>query len=70
MKLVNGGLSDLYLKFLLVLILGIQNLTLFLNLNQDDVISHDLYTQIFGFFLLMPIYSSLDKCKPEPDRVT
>jgi len=24
----------------------------------------------FGFFLLMPIYSSLDKCKPEPDRVT
>jgi ubiquinol-cytochrome c reductase cytochrome b subunit len=24
----------------------------------------------FGFFLLMPIYSQLDKCKPEPDRVT
>jgi ubiquinol-cytochrome c reductase cytochrome b subunit len=24
----------------------------------------------FGFFLLMPIYSSLDKCQPEPDRVT
>jgi ubiquinol-cytochrome c reductase cytochrome b subunit len=24
----------------------------------------------FGFFLLMPIYSKLDKTKPEPDRVT
>ncbi len=24
----------------------------------------------FAFFLLMPIYSSLDRCKPEPDRVT
>ena len=24
----------------------------------------------FAFFLLMPIYSSLDRCQPEPDRVT
>ena len=24
----------------------------------------------FGFFLLMPIYSQLDKCKPEPERLT
>ena len=24
----------------------------------------------FGFFLLMPVYSQLDKCKPEPERVT
>jgi len=24
----------------------------------------------FLFFLLMPVYTSLDKCKPEPDRVT
>lgn len=24
----------------------------------------------FAFFLLMPIYSSIDKCKPEPERVT
>ena len=24
----------------------------------------------FGFFLLMPWYSKMDKCKPEPDRVT
>jgi len=24
----------------------------------------------FAFFLLMPVYSSLDKCQPEPDRVT
>jgi ubiquinol-cytochrome c reductase cytochrome b subunit len=23
----------------------------------------------FGFFLLMPWYSTLDKCKPEPERV-
>ena len=24
----------------------------------------------FGFFLLMPWYSKIDKCKPEPERVT
>ncbi|MEK7737988.1 MAG: cytochrome bc complex cytochrome b subunit [Pseudomonadota bacterium] len=24
----------------------------------------------FGFFLLMPVYSKLDKCQPEPERVT
>lgn len=24
----------------------------------------------FAFFLLMPIYTSIDKCKPEPERVT
>ncbi len=24
----------------------------------------------FGFFLLMPVYSQLDKCQPEPERVT
>jgi ubiquinol-cytochrome c reductase cytochrome b subunit len=24
----------------------------------------------FAFFLLMPVYSKIDKCKPEPDRVT
>jgi ubiquinol-cytochrome c reductase cytochrome b subunit len=24
----------------------------------------------FGFFLLMPVYTKLDKCRPEPDRVT
>ena len=24
----------------------------------------------FGFFILMPIYSRIDKCKPEPERVT
>ena len=24
----------------------------------------------FLFFLLMPIYTKIDKCKPEPDRVT
>ena len=23
----------------------------------------------FGFFLLMPCYSEIDKCQPEPDRV-
>ena len=24
----------------------------------------------FAFFLLMPWYSKIDKCKPEPERVT
>ena len=25
---------------------------------------------VFAFFLGMPIWSKLDKCQPEPDRVT
>ena len=28
------------------------------------------YFLYFGFFLLMPIYTKLDKTKPVPDRVT
>jgi len=24
----------------------------------------------FAFFILMPWYTKIDKCKPEPDRVT
>jgi len=34
------------------------------------VISRILATVYFAFFLLMPWYTSIDKCKPEPDRVT
>ena len=34
------------------------------------VISRILAVVYFAFFLLMPWYTSIDKCKPEPDRVT
>jgi ubiquinol-cytochrome c reductase cytochrome b subunit len=27
-------------------------------------------TLYFSFFVLMPWYSAMDKCKPEPERVT
>ena len=34
------------------------------------MISRILAVVYFAFFLLMPWYTSIDKCKPEPDRVT
>jgi ubiquinol-cytochrome c reductase cytochrome b subunit len=34
------------------------------------IVSRVLTLAYFGFFLLMPWYSAIDKCKPEPERVT
>jgi ubiquinol-cytochrome c reductase cytochrome b subunit len=34
------------------------------------IISRILAVVYFAFFLLMPWYTKIDKCKPEPDRVT
>ncbi|MDP2155639.1 MAG: cytochrome b, partial [Sulfuricella sp.] len=34
------------------------------------LLSQILTTVYFGFFLLMPWYSKIDKCKPVPERVT
>ncbi|MEN6630567.1 MAG: cytochrome b N-terminal domain-containing protein, partial [Sulfuricella sp.] len=34
------------------------------------VLSQILTTVYLGFFLLMPWYTKIDKCKPEPERVT
>ena len=34
------------------------------------LLSRVLSVVYFAFFILMPWYSKIDKCKPEPDRVT
>jgi ubiquinol-cytochrome c reductase cytochrome b subunit len=34
------------------------------------LISQVLSVVYFAFFILMPWYTKIDKCKPEPDRVT
>jgi ubiquinol-cytochrome c reductase cytochrome b subunit len=34
------------------------------------LLSQVLSVVYFAFFILMPWYTKIDKCKPEPDRVT
>ena len=36
----------------------------------SELISQICTVIYFSFFLLMPWYSKIDKCKPEPERVT
>jgi ubiquinol-cytochrome c reductase cytochrome b subunit len=36
---------------------------------MGQIISQICSVIYFGFFLLMPWYSKIDKCKPEPERV-
>ncbi|MFV0552870.1 MAG: hypothetical protein ACK5L6_13255 [Anaerorhabdus sp.] len=36
----------------------------------SELISQICTLIYFSFFLLMPWYSKIDKCKPEPERVT
>jgi quinol-cytochrome oxidoreductase complex cytochrome b subunit len=38
-------------------------------LENNDVAQY-LTVVYFAFFVLMPIYTSIEKTKPEPDRVT
>ena len=40
------------------------------NADVATVVARILTVIYFAFFFLMPWYTSIDKCKPEPDRVT
>ena len=37
---------------------------------MGQIVSQICSAIYFGFFLLMPWYSKIDKCKPVPERVT
>jgi ubiquinol-cytochrome c reductase cytochrome b subunit len=53
------------LSFIMLAWLGLQPVDPFLTLLSQ------IFTAIyFAYFLLMPIYSSIDKTKPVPERVT
>jgi len=62
---VKGAIAIFVVVFILLGWLGTQPATPFLTLLAR--ICTVLY---FAFFLLMPIYSKLDKTKPVPERVT
>ncbi|MBI2958927.1 MAG: cytochrome b N-terminal domain-containing protein [Betaproteobacteria bacterium] len=63
--LYKGALALFVASFLILGYLGTQTVT------ETRTLLAQVCTVIyFLFFLLMPWYSTIDKCKPEPDRVT
>ena len=63
--LFKAALAIFVIVFLVLGYLGTQPVT-----NVGTIISQVCTALYFMFFLLMPWYSALDKCKPEPERVT
>ncbi len=66
----RGGLYKLMLALFVISFFSLGYLGM-----QEPTPMHTLLARIFGliyfgFFLLMPIYTKLDKTKPEPERVT
>jgi ubiquinol-cytochrome c reductase cytochrome b subunit len=63
--LFKAALAIFVIVFLVLGYLGTQPVT-----DVGTIISQVCTAFYFMFFLLMPWYSALDKCKPEPERVT
>jgi ubiquinol-cytochrome c reductase cytochrome b subunit len=63
--LFKGFLTAFIISFLILGYLGMLGPT-----PARTIVAQICSVIYFAFFLLMPIYSSLDKCQPEPDRVT
>ncbi|HLA34361.1 MAG TPA: cytochrome b, partial [Rhodocyclaceae bacterium] len=61
----KGFLTAFVISFLILGYLGMQAPT-----PARTLVSQICAVIYFAFFLLMPIYSSLDRCQPEPERVT
>jgi ubiquinol-cytochrome c reductase cytochrome b subunit len=63
--LYKGALAIFVVAFAILGYLGIQAPT-----PGRTLVSQICTIIYFAFFLLMPVYTKLDKCQPEPDRVT
>jgi ubiquinol-cytochrome c reductase cytochrome b subunit len=63
--LYKGFLAAFIVSFLVLGYLGMLGQT-----PARTIVAQICAVIYFAFFLLMPIYSSLDRCQPEPDRVT
>jgi len=63
--LYKGFLASFVISFIGLGYLGLMPAT-----PTYTVISQVLSVVYFAFFILMPWYTKIDKCKPEPDRVT
>lgn len=66
----KGGLYKLILAVFLVAFFILGYLGVLPPTPGRTIVSQICSVIYFGFFLLMPWYSKVDKCKPEPDRVT
>jgi ubiquinol-cytochrome c reductase cytochrome b subunit len=63
--LYKTALALFVISFLVLGYLGTQTVT------AGRTLTSQIFTAVyFMFFLLMPWYSRLDKCKPEPERIT
>ncbi len=66
----RGPLYKAFLASFVVSFVGLGWLGLMPATPTYTLISQILAVVYFAFFLLMPWYTKIDKCKPEPDRVT
>lgn len=67
----KSALTIFVLSFVILGFLGTKATTYaFFDLIPGALVAQICTILYFCFFLLMPIYSRMDKCKPEPERVT
>lgn len=66
----RGPIFKGFLAAFVVSFIGLGYLGLMPATPTYTVISQVLSVVYFAFFMLMPWYTKIDKCKPEPDRVT
>ncbi len=66
----RGPIFKVFLAAFVVSFIGLGYLGLMPATPTYTVISRILSVVYFAFFILMPWYTKIDKCKPEPDRVT
>ncbi len=66
----RGPIYKGFLAAFVVSFIGLGYLGLMPATPTYTVISRILAVVYFAFFILMPWYTKIDKCKPEPDRVT
>ncbi len=66
----RGPIYKIFLALFVISFVGLGWLGLMPATPTYTMISRILAVVYFAFFLLMPWYTRIDKCKPEPDRVT
>jgi ubiquinol-cytochrome c reductase cytochrome b subunit len=66
----RGPIYKVFLAAFVISFLGLGYLGMMPVTPTYTLISQVLSVVYFAFFILMPWYTKIDKCKPEPDRVT
>ena len=66
----RGAVYKTFLTLFVISFLGLGYLGLLPSTPTYTIIARVLSVIYFAFFVLMPWYTRIDRCKPEPDRVT